>query len=333
MAGRVPGRGAAAGKVQPARGGSAFDKALVMKPRPPRLVGKGLAAMQKLEIKEADGFADQALKINPRLPDRRCGSRAMSGWPAATSPRRSWPTPRRRGPSTRAMRTRWPASPPACTSKRRTIRRRRQGGRENNPKAAVFYCELAELEEPPLLRRRREVLSEGDRAAAEAAGRPNTLGMLYMRLGREEEAAPLLDKGFDSDKFNVRVANTLRVLNHLKKYDTLKTEHFIVRFDPKNDTVLAHFMADYLEEIYGDLADKFQFKPKGPILIEVFNVHEMFSGRVVALPDLHTVGACDRPACSRWCRRATRGCRKPFNWPACFAMSWCTSSTWSRRIT
>lgn len=32
------------------------------------LVGKGGAALQKLEIKQADGFADQALKINPRLP-------------------------------------------------------------------------------------------------------------------------------------------------------------------------------------------------------------------------------------------------------------------------
>ena len=32
------------------------------------LVGKGEAALQKLEIKQADGFADQALKINPRLP-------------------------------------------------------------------------------------------------------------------------------------------------------------------------------------------------------------------------------------------------------------------------
>ena len=48
---------------------SSFDKALTMNPRAAEvLVGKGEAALQKLEIKQADGFADQALKINPRLP-------------------------------------------------------------------------------------------------------------------------------------------------------------------------------------------------------------------------------------------------------------------------
>ena len=72
-------------------------------------------------------------------------------------------------------------------------------------------------------------------------------------------------------------------------------------------------MADYLEQIYADLSEKFQYEPKGPILIEVFNNHEMFSGRVVALPDLHTVGACT----GRMFAMASpngKGIRKPFNW-------------------
>ena len=116
--------------------------------------------------------------------------------------------------------------------------------------------------------------------------------MLYMRLGKEDEAQKLLEKGFKADSFNLRVANTLKVLDHLAKYDTLKTEHFIIRFDAKNDKILANFLAKYLEEIYSEFADKFQYRPKGPFLIEVFNRHEMFSGRVVALPDLHTIGAC-----------------------------------------
>ena len=51
-------------------------------------------------------------------------------------------------------------------------------------------------------------------------------------------------------------------------------------------------MADYLEGIYADLSKKFNYQTKGPILVEVFNNHEMFSGRVTALPDLHTIGAC-----------------------------------------
>ena len=82
------------------------------------------------------------------------------------------------------------------------------------------------------------------------------------------------------------------MLDHLKKYTTIKTEHFIIRFDAKNDKILANFLAKYLEEIYSEYADKFQYRPKGPFLIEVFKTHAMFSGRVIALPDLHTIGAC-----------------------------------------
>jgi tetratricopeptide (TPR) repeat protein len=52
---------------------------------------------------------------------------------------------------------------------------------------------------------------------------------------------------------------------------------------------------------------------KWPILIEVFNKHEMFSGRVVALPDLHTIGACTGKMFAMVSPRATDLSRK-FNW-------------------
>src|SRR5205085_10885009 len=87
----------------------------------------------------------------------------------------------------------------------------------------------------------------------------NHLGLLYMRLGKEEEARDQLDKAHEIDKFNVRVFNSLKVLDTLDKYGTLKTEHFHVRFDPKNDQILARFMAKYLEVIYADLAKQFDY--------------------------------------------------------------------------
>jgi tetratricopeptide (TPR) repeat protein len=56
-----------------------------------------------------------------------------------------------------------------------------------------------------------------------------------------------------------------------------------------------------------------QYKPKGPILVEVFNNHEMFSGRTVALPDLHTIGACTGRVVAMVSPQG-KGVRKPFNW-------------------
>jgi hypothetical protein len=61
------------------------------------------------------------------------------------------------------------------------------------------------------------------------------------------------------------------------------------------------------------LAERFGYRPDGPILVEVFNSHEMFSGRTIALPDLHTIGACT----GRMVAMASpygKGVRRPFNW-------------------
>jgi tetratricopeptide (TPR) repeat protein len=183
-----------------------------------------------------------------------------------------------------------------------------------DPKAGTFYQVLAErLEE----RRHYDAAEKYFKKAIEL--RPmvpwpqNNLGMLYMRMGREEEAKPILEKAFDADEFNVRVDNTLKVLRHLEKYQTVKTEHFILRFDPEEDKLLGQTMATYLEDIYEKLAEKFKYRPKGPFVIEVFNSHEMFSGRVIAVPDLHTIGACTGRMVAMVSPRG-KGIRRPFNW-------------------
>ena len=63
------------------------------------------------------------------------------------------------------------------------------------------------------------------------------------------------------------------------------------------------------------MAAKFQFAPKEPILIEVFNNHTMFSGRVLALPDLHTIGACTgRMIAMVSPHDKSKVIGKPFNW-------------------
>ena len=76
----------------------------------------------------------------------------------------------------------------------------------------------------------------------------NSLGQLYMRMGLEKEARVTLDKAFKTDPFNVRIQNLRKVLRHLDKYETMKTDHFELRYDPKHDAVLAHYMAPYLED-------------------------------------------------------------------------------------
>ncbi len=130
------------------------------------------------------------------------------------------------------------------------------------------------------------------------AGPQSALGLMLMRLGREDEARQALEASFASDPFHVRVANTLQVLDVLDTYQKLETEHFIFRYDAR-DALLARSAARYLErDVYPQLCRQFGFEPPGKTLIEIFHHakntpgHGWFSARMVGLPYLGTVGAC-----------------------------------------
>ena len=73
------------------------------------------------------------------------------------------------------------------------------------------------------------------------------LGMMLMRLGEEERAKEVLDKAFEVDPFNVRVNNSIKVLDVLAGYHTHETEHFRIKYDPEKDEALAQAMGGWLD--------------------------------------------------------------------------------------
>ena len=125
------------------------------------------------------------------------------------------------------------------------------------------------------------------------------LGMTLMRLGNETDAARLLNEAFTIDPFNVRVKNTLEVLEVLSGYAVLETQHFVLKFDRGRDELLATYASRHLErEVYPRLVKEFGFEPEGKTLIEIFSRnrntsgHGWFSARMAGLPAIGTVGAC-----------------------------------------
>jgi cellulose synthase operon protein C len=293
----------------------AFDNALkVNASAAEAITAKGMLALTKLEIKEAERLAEQALNINPKLPEAlrlRADVHLASEDTAAAL--KELETARKVNP--RDERTLGRIA--ACLEfqkKHAEADALAKEVKKFDPKPAVFYLAMGERFDE------RRYFDAAELAFEWAAKlRPNvpdalnSLGQLYMRMGREKEARTTLDKAFKFDPFNVRVQNLRKVLRHLDNYETLKTDHFELRYDPKHDAALAHYMAPYLETIYADLAEKFKYRPKGPILIEVFNSHQMFSGRIVALPDLHTIGACTGKMFAM-ASPNSRDVGKPFNW-------------------
>jgi Flp pilus assembly protein TadD len=304
-------------KYNKAAANRALDRALIINPRAAEaLAAKGQAALVRFETKDAELYADQALKINPRLPEA-LRLRADLNLFVGDFPKTLADLEKARAVNPRDEETL--ARLAACyflQHRDKDFKALDDQVNKQNPHAGVFYTVLAQrLEDRRLYLDAEKFFKQAIDLAPKLPWPQNGLGLLYMRLGKEDLARKTLDRAFDIDGFNIQVSNTLKVLSHLDKYQTLQTKHFRLRFDVKNDKVLANFMAKYLEEIYEELAAKFAYAPSEPILIEVFNKHEMFSGRVVAMPDLHTIGACTGRMIAMVSPRDTsKVISKPFNW-------------------
>jgi cellulose synthase operon protein C len=295
----------------------AFDKALATNPRATDVfVIRGWAAFGQMEIKEADLAADQALAVNPNHIDALRLKAAVHLFSNENDlALKLLDVARKQNPRHEETLAQI-AAVHYVDKKTKEFDAIVAEVAKFNPKAWKFNTEIGEqLEGRKLFVDAEGFFKKAVAAEPEMPEGNEGLGMLYLRLGQEKDARKLLDAAFEADPFNVRVDNSLKVLDHLAKYETIKTPHYILRFDPKNDAVLARFVLNYLEEYHEVLAKKFDFQPKEPYLIEIFNKHEMFSGRVIALPDLHTIGACTgRMMAMVSTHDKSHVVTRPFNW-------------------
>lgn len=293
----------------------AFDAALKINPKAADpLVGKALAAMVKFDLKDADAFADQALKQNPKhtaaLRVKADILLVAGDFPAAKSLLKDAQVVNPRDAATLGRL----AAIALMTNDAKTFEAIEKDVTGFDAKPGVFYHELASvLDERKQWIKAEDYYKKAKELRPMLAGPRTGLGMLYLRLGNEAEGRKLLDEAFKADPFNVRVSNSRKVMAHLDKYKTVETDHYTLRFDPQTDQLLAEWLAEYMEEIHADLKKQFGYEPPGKVLVEVFSTHEMFSGRTVGLPDLHTIGACTGRVVAMASPKA-KGLNKPFNW-------------------
>ena len=169
-----------------------------------------------------------------------------------------------------------------------------------NEHCGAFFAALAasldRLQKYPYAARYYE---EARRRMPQLIAVPGQLGLVYMRLGDEAKARESLQQAFEIDPFNVRVKNSLKVLDLLQDYGRIESDHFVVRFDRSRDSLLARYASRYLEqEVYPEIVKKLGFEPRDKSLIEIFGSakgesgHGWFSARMVGLPFIGTVGAC-----------------------------------------
>jgi cellulose synthase operon protein C len=119
------------------------------------------------------------------------------------------------------------------------------------------------------------------------------LGMHLMRTGDEAEARRSLDRSFSGDPFNRVTWNLLALLDTLDKFVVEKQDDLILKLHPDEAPVLREYAMPLAREALAALSARYQFTPKGPILIEIFPNHDDFAVRTLGLPGmLGALGAC-----------------------------------------
>jgi cellulose synthase operon protein C len=119
------------------------------------------------------------------------------------------------------------------------------------------------------------------------------LGLAQMRTGDEKAARPTLDAAFKLDNSNRVTFNLLLLLDDLDQFEVVPDGDLIFKFSKDEAPVLKLYALPLGEEAMRTYEQHYQFKPKGPILVEVFPKHDDFAVRTTGLTGIEgALGAC-----------------------------------------
>lgn len=265
------------------------NRALAIAPGSPgALQSLAFAKLYFRDFEAAEKLLNQALEVNP------VDSESLALLAALRMLQDGWPEPARWreliGHLDHITDLKW-ETPTRCEQILIDVAKR-------NPKPGYFLTSLAEIVD--LFRQHtvaEPLLKQAILLMPQLSSPKNALGQLYMQTGQIDEARKTLDEAFKADPYHVRVSNMRKVIKVLDEYDSVQTEHFVIRADGKLDKLLARYMAEYLEEVYPELTSLFGFEPESRTQIEIYNTakglsgHQWFSARMVGLPWVQTIGA------------------------------------------
>lgn len=145
------------------------------------------------------------------------------------------------------------------------------------------------------------------------------LGLLALQWGRDDMAVASLQVACALDPFNVRAANSLKLVRELAAYPRVESDHFIVRYAPGVDSVLAREMLPILERIHarvcGDGPGGIDHEPAHKTLIELLPDHASFAVRIAGISQIHTIAAATGPVIAMEAPRAGPGhSTGPYDW-------------------
>ncbi len=121
------------------------------------------------------------------------------------------------------------------------------------------------------------------------------LGLLELQAGRDMLARPYLSQANQLDPYNVRVRNSLKLIEELSTWEVVESEHFRVRFPPGDMEIMAREMLPELEEMHRIVTGVHKHEPPVKTLIELMPDNQWFAVRITGMPELFTIAAATGP--------------------------------------
>ena len=119
------------------------------------------------------------------------------------------------------------------------------------------------------------------------------LGAQLLRTGDEPAARVALERSWAIDPFSAVTYNLLQMMDNLDKFVSVTEGDVTLRMSPEEAPVLQEPAMRLTQQALKTLAAKYNFTPKGPILVEIFPKHDDFAVRVAGLPGMiGALGAC-----------------------------------------
>lgn len=184
-----------------------------------------------------------------------------------------------------------------------------------NPRPSEFYAELADA----AVRQRRygdgvalaQTALIMDSLSTRALG---LVGTNQLREAKMDEGRATLERAFAIDPFNLWHKNTLDLLDSMRTFSTIDKGHFRIVAPRKEAELMSVYLMPLLEEAYDTLAAHYQYKPTGPVRLEIYDYHPDFSVRTVGLAGLGALGVSFGPVLAMDAPSARA--RGEFNWGA-----------------
>ena len=110
------------------------------------------------------------------------------------------------------------------------------------------------------------------------------LGVNLMRLSRTDEARQHLERCYQAGFRDAETVNSLRLLDTLGNYETVKTPAAEVMLNKKEAALLRPYVEHELDKALATYERKYQMKLPGPVRLEVYPNHDDFVVRTIGLP-------------------------------------------------